>query len=410
MDLSLRNRLLNFAPADPEHQDDGRTHKFMTVNGNMRKVWCRLVDEEKQLRISRFDRKEILDRIEKLTAVSRSSANDAEVQSTKIQVRELKAELKDGEAMAEEGHVWVERLSEDAYQKRLRRLKDAAETLEDTTGDSAFFLACGFLRWRERVDRSRSGDADTEKSVPRFAPLVLVKVSLTDDGKGIPGRRKFRIVPEDQPQDNQSLKAKLKDEWDFSLPDLADDARLTTYLTSVKTAITKANLEGFEVHETLALGFFNFTRYRLWLDLDPNQWSIRSPDKHPIVRSILGVTTLDTTCTPILDATRDDALADEVARHQETEDIPIVRDADSSQYSALLYARKKKSIVVIGPPGSGKSQTITNLIATSIADGRKVLFVAQKLPGSRCCRKSYSRRGPGRVLAAFLFSHEGRSK
>lgn len=379
LDLSLRNRLLNFSPANPEYQDDSRAHKFLVIQGKLRPVWDRLVDEEKQLRISRFNPEDLANRLKQLNEAKKSSTN-GQTEVLKTQIKELMAELKEGEDMAEEGHVWVENLSEEAYQKRLRRLKDEAETLEDTTGDSAFFLALGFLKWKEKETRPRTAEETGEAKVFKFAPLVLVKISLTDEGRGTPGRRKFRIVHEDRPQDNQSLKAKLKDEWEFTLPDLGEDTHLATYLASVRSAITKAKLEGFEVQDTFALGFFNFARYRLWLDLDPKEWTSGSPDQHTIVRSIIGVTPLDTSCPPIVDATRDDAIADEVARHQETEDIPIVRDADTSQYSALLYARKGKSIVVIGPPGSGKSQTITNLIATSIANGKRVLFVAQKLP------------------------------
>jgi very-short-patch-repair endonuclease len=383
LDLSMRNRLLNYSPADPDHRDDGRAHKFLIVRGYLKAVWDRLVDDEKQLRISRFDPDELRAQIKKLNEAAKKAESRAESEPIKFQTKELQDALDEGEEMAKEGHVWVENIGDEAYQKRLRRLKDEAKTLEDGTGDSAFFLAIGFLKWRTReMQRPADPSKDGGKSpkVEKFAPLIVVKVSLTDEGKGAPGRRKYRIVREDDPQDNQSLKAKLKEEWDFNLPTLGEDTKASDYLAAVKRAITVAKIEGFEVQDTLALGFFNFARYRLWLDLDPNQWAGLAPENHPIVRSIIGVTPLDTSCPPIIDATRDEALADEVARHQEAEDIPIVRDADTSQYTALLYATKGKSIVIIGPPGSGKSQTITNLVAMSIASGKRVLFVAQKLP------------------------------
>ena len=53
-------------------------------------------------------------------------------------------------------------------------------------------------------------------------------------------------------------------------------------------------------------------------------------------------------------------------------------EADSSQLGAVAAARAKKSFVLIGPPGTGKSQTIANIIADTLAQGRTVLFVAQK--------------------------------
>lgn len=382
LDLSLRNRLLNYSPADPEHRDDGRAHKFLVVRGRLKASWERLVGEAKQLHISRFNPTELAEMLKRLNESLRKAANKNERDLIRTSIKEVQDEIEAGESLASEGHVWVEKLGEEAYQKRLRRLRDEAKSLEDATGDSAFFLAFGFLKWpeRPRPNRSSVDPANDGVSTARFAPLLLIKVSLTDEGKGSPGRRKFRIVPEDDPQDNQSLVAKLREEWQFTLPPFNENLTLVEYFATVRRAITVSKLSGFEVQETLALGFFNFARYRLWLDLDPKQWKGFSPEAHPIVRSILSVEPLDVSCPRIIDATRDDAIADEIARHQESEDIPVVRDADASQYSALLYARKGKSMVVIGPPGSGKSQTITNLIAASIGNGKRVLFVAQKLP------------------------------
>jgi very-short-patch-repair endonuclease len=383
LDLSLRNKLLNFPPVAPDYNDDGRAHKFLKVGGRLQAVWERLVDDTKALKIYRYSPVELQNALKRLNEASRKTAARTEADLLRQQIREITEEIAEGEAMVNEGHLWVDKLSEEAYQKRLRRLRDEAKTLEDTTGDSAFFIACGFLKWPEKPKTTRVA-VDPAKdgiSTARYAPLILIKVTLTDEGKGSPGRRKFRVVPQDAPQDNQSLKAKLKDEWDFTLPDLGENAKPSDYFFAVRSAISLSRLGGFEVVETLALGFFNFARYRLWLDLDPKQWTEGgSPESHPIVKSILGVSPLETSSPPIIDATRNEEIADEVARHQETQDIPIVRDADTSQYSALLYAQKGKSLVVIGPPGSGKSQTITNLVATSIANGKKVLFVAQKLP------------------------------
>ena len=403
LDLSLRNKLINFPPVGPDHKDDGRAHKYLKVGGQLKAVWDRLVDDEKQLKIFRFNPAELEESLRKLNDALRKTSARSEADLIRQRIKETTEEIAEGKAMAVEGHVWVDKLGDEAYQKRLRRLRDEAKSLEDTTGDSAFFLAFGFLKWPEKPKSSRVAIDPTQDgiSTARCAPLILVKISLTDEGKGTPGRRKFRIVPEDDPTDNQSLKAKLYEDWEFTIPDLQENAKASDYFAAVRRAITLSKLEGFEVLETLALGFFNFARYRLWLDLDPKQWGGASPEAHPIVKSILSVEPLDTTCPRVIDATRDDAIADEVARHQETEDIPIVRDSDTSQYSALLYARKGKSLVVIGPPGSGKSQTITNLVATSIAAGKRVLFVAQKLPALDVVARRIREAGLGEFCLQF---------
>ena len=212
------------------------------------------------------------------------------------------------------------------------------------------------MRWRESKARGVGKAAGSPQDL--FAPLVLIKVSIKEDGRGQPGKRQFKLTTEDDPQDNESLRAKLKKDHDFTLPRLAADAKITDYLGQVRGAITRAQLENFDVSERLALGFFNFTRYRLWLDLDPKQWADagaeHSPETHPIVRSLLALEPLDRSGPREINASRDHRVAEEVARHQETDDIPLVKDADSTQYAALLQANKGKSIVVIGPPGSGK--------------------------------------------------------
>ncbi len=92
---------------------------------------------------------------------------------------------------------------------------------------------------------------------------------------------------------------------------------------------------------------------------------------------------------------------------RETEDLPIVLDADSTQYAALLAVQRNVSVVVQGPPGSGKSQTITNLIAVALKEGKRVLFVAQKLPALQVVQ----RRLESVELAPFclpLFSDKAR--
>lgn len=45
----------------------------------------------------------------------------------------------------------------------------------------------------------------------------------------------------------------------------------------------------------------------------------------------------------------------------------------------IAEAAGGRSLVVKGPPGTGKSQTITNIIAAAVARGKKVLFVAEKM-------------------------------
>ncbi len=71
----------------------------------------------------------------------------------------------------------------------------------------------------------------------------------------------------------------------------------------------------------------------------------------------------------------------DIADEKTIEDSPLhnVVDADSSQIEAIATARNGKSFVLQGPPGTGKSQTITNIIVECLANGKRVLFVSEKL-------------------------------
>src|SRR5690606_33370315 len=65
----------------------------------------------------------------------------------------------------------------------------------------------------------------------------------------------------------------------------------------------------------------------------------------------------------------------EIAPHA----LPLVLEADASQQAAVASVLRGRSFVLQGPPGTGKSQTITNLIAAAMADGKRVLFVSEKM-------------------------------
>jgi very-short-patch-repair endonuclease len=249
---------------------------------------------------------------------------------------------------------------EEALDKRLVKLFRERATLEQLTGDSAFFLALGFLEWR---------DAPETKS--NFAPLLLLHVDVIRSKSSEGGPRTYRVqMDTGEHWGNPCLREKLKAEHHLDLPAADEISSAEVYLKAVEAAVAKK--PQWRVHRTAALGFFNFTRYRLWLDLDASQWPEgASPAENPLVRDLLEQEwNGDNQSLP------DDR---EVAEHQIEKDLPIVRDADSTQYAALLGAVRGQSMVVIGPPGSGKSQTITNLIAVMIAEGKRVLFVAQKL-------------------------------
>jgi len=254
-------------------------------------------------------------------------------------------------------------LTPEGLQKKLLSLCYESETLEEEQGVNVLFLALGFLEWRE-----------TEKSDSLYAPLVLLPVELSRDRS----KDRFKLLLRDEDLiTNISLQAWLKDQYGIALPDIpeTDDWNPSLYFEKVCEVIEVKKGWSVQTDEML-LGFFSFAKFLLWRDLNPENW----PNKanlleNPILKKLLirndeEANELD---TPILgDAERiDDVWSPMQLVH--------ITDADSSQAIAIQEVLEGKSLVIQGPPGTGKSQTITNIIAGAVNQGKRVLFVAEKM-------------------------------
>src|SRR5262249_19760256 len=139
----------------------------------------------------------------------------------------------------------------------------------------------------------------------------------------------------------------------------------------------------------------SFTKMLLVRDLVPTRWpSSRNGQSeltdHPIVRMVFeGVTHRET------HGTGSDTEEVYDVDTQPNCNIPLIYDADSCQHSALIDGLSGRNMVVVGPPGTGKSQTITNLIAAAIAEGKKVLFLSEKMAALEVVKKRLTLAGLG---------------
>jgi precorrin-3B methylase len=87
---------------------------------------------------------------------------------------------------------------------------------------------------------------------------------------------------------------------------------------------------------------------------------------------------------------------DEFEKNQFVEQVPkLIADADSTQYKVILKALEGKSMAVEGPPGTGKSQTITNIIGGLIVKNKKVLFAADKLAALEVVKQRLNHKNLG---------------
>ena len=257
-------------------------------------------------------------------------------------------------------------------------------------GVNILYLALGHLKWFE------AEQADT----PRYAPLILVPVELSRKSAS----EKFILNwTEDDIEENLSLGNKLKQDFDIGLPPFPDeeDFDITEYFEAVEAAISGA--KGWEVlPDEITLGFFSFAKFLMFRDLNPKNWPNPSHLlNQPFVTGLLqdGFPQSDSLFS-------DDSYLDDL--------IPVSRldhvvDADSTQTQAIEAVRQGRSLVIQGPPGTGKSQSITNIISTAVLDGKRVLFVAEKLAALEVVKRRLEKEGLG-TLCLELHSNKSNKR
>lgn len=245
-------------------------------------------------------------------------------------------------------------------------------------GANTLFLAMGFLNWKRSAD-----DPKTYR-----APLILLPVTL-ERKSALSGVR--LSAHEDEPRFNLTLLELLRQDFELTIPELdgplpTDDSGID--VRAVWTLVRRAvrDIPGFEVIEELALGTFSFAKYLMWKDLVDRTEALRA---NAVVRHLI-----DTPREPFRNA----------AEFPEAKDLDVTLapgdlfaplPADSSQLTAVVGSARGCDFVLDGPPGTGKSQTIANIIAHNLALGRKVLFVAEKMAALDVVYRRLEARGLG---------------
>jgi hypothetical protein len=241
--------------------------------------------------------------------------------------------------------------------KRLNDLRCDAKTAEEERGVNILFLAVGFLRWYEN-----------EKSdVPRTAPLILVPVCLSRDSK----RSNFVLkLREDTVATNQALQERLRGDFGLVLPDVVKtgDWWPSTYFDAVAKAVAAKPRWSIDAN-AIELGLYSHSKLAMMRDLEPRNWPDNTLVAHPLLRGLLGEKF----------AAGSPVLAEAFRLEENPADPFHVAEADSSQARVIEAVRAGHNVVVQGPSGTGKSQTITNIIAASVYDGQTVLFAAGKM-------------------------------
>lgn len=269
----------------------------------------------------------------------------------------------------------------------LRQISGSARTAIEESGTNMLYLVFGFLEWYESAD---SND-------PLCSPLLALPVEITRNKPSRASGGMFEFSIEHTGEDlltNLSLVERMKRDFALSIPMLGDDDTPEGYFKRFEEILKLQ--PRWRIRRQITLTLLQFGKLLMFMDLDLSRHS--SLLSHPRVNELLGGTSLgEESSYGEVYALDDPTVAQDLP--------PIIYDADSSQHSALIDVLRGKNIVIEGPPGTGKSQTITNLIAASLARGKTVLFVSEKLAALEVVRRRLDQAGLGHFCLE-LHSHK----
>lgn len=243
---------------------------------------------------------------------------------------------------------------------RLTTLYRSARSTLEESGANTLYLAYGFLVWKPEG-----------RDKPCRAPLILLPARLERHSV----QSGFTLsLSDDEPRFNLTLLELLHKDYGIVALDAfakelpADDHGLDIdgIWRTVQHAVK--DIEGWEVSRSVGLGLFSFAKYLMWKDLAEHTALLK---KNPVVSHLLSPQQAFPDDPPFMPTHELDTVL-----HPQDVYCPLL--ADSSQLSAIVSAAKGKDFVLIGPPGTGKSQTIANMIAQCLAENKTVLFVAEK--------------------------------
>ncbi len=352
LDLTMRNRLLNFRP----NLARART-AIQITNQTPTGIYAILVAQEKATGF-RGQQAHVGEALEEEIKPGFDPGGRELVEG----ILSTPVEVPPGDRISENQHyervLLQTSLQEETLQKRILNIYQESQSMLEELGYSTLYLAAGFLKWTE----------SPESHQDRLAPLVLIPVDI--ERAGVRSTFKLQWTSEEIAT-NVSLQAMLAEQGisipAFEMPE--DETGVREYLRKVAKAV-KAK-PGWQVTDDIYLGFFSFAKFIMYKDLDPKAWPEgKSPADQKLIQVVFG--------DSVEAASSEGFHEEEVDEKLSFRDLFHVLDADPSQIAVIEDLKAGRNLVVEGPPGTGKSQTIVNAIAELLAAGKSVLFVSEK--------------------------------
>lgn len=271
----------------------------------------------------------------------------------------------------------IARVTQEALDANLLTIFGAARTGLEEGGANTLYLAMGMLRWTESPGAENA----------HLAPLILVPVSLQRQSV----RSGFRLVRhDDETIINPTLLQMLRNNYELRIPGLdilpADDKGVDVARVLQAFRLAVREIAGWEVLEQVHLGIFSFTKYLMWKDLQDRTEQLKA---NRVVRHLIDHPGQAFAREPF------DERLNRLDDSYKPEDLLTPLLSDSSQLKAICAVDAGRDLVLEGPPGTGKSQTITNLIAHLLARGKTVLFVSEKMAALEVVHRRLASIGMG---------------
>lgn len=235
-----------------------------------------------------------------------------------------------------------------ALMETVQTLIRKGKSSREEVGANTIFLAFGFMKWKHN-----------EETDFKYAPIVLLPVNLK--------KNKTQGVTIELGEDyavNTTLLEFLKQDFGIDIRGVEDENLSPLEMLAVVRSKT-VNMKGWLVYEDVYLAQFTFAGYAMWRDVRDNMHIYKN---NPLIAGLLENT----------NKFKDNKLTGVNEDDANPTDVLTPLSCDSSQYSAVAESAKGTTFVLHGPPGTGKSQTITNIIGNALDAGKRVLFVAEK--------------------------------
>lgn len=269
-------------------------------------------------------------------------------------------------------------------EKKLLKLQKKAKQAVEETGANSLYLSYGFLEYFSEKD----------PSVKLLAPLINIPVEVYQKDALSPYTITYTGAPL---LENFAIKERLKQELGLTLEDFPDFLELddwdcSGYFNAIESTLSA---KSWKIKKYLSLNNLPPLNMILFHDLREENWIKEGKNllEIPSISEILDKDVHDQESSQVYSYDID-------AIDTSLPEYPLlIEEADSSQLNAVLnILNSSENQVIIGPPGTGKSQTITNIIASLMNRGKKVLFISEKLAALDVVKQRLTRAG----LAPFV--------